>query len=238
MQDNQSQSARKWMAESARVERRRFLQIMIALAFLALSTLACAGLSDVQGIGKENSGEILFVDDFSNPSGGWDTWIKDDTIVGYENESLRILVNQPHFDFWSRPGKRFADVHLQVDAMMADGPQNNDFGMMCRYRDRDNFYAFLIGSDGYGGILKVKDGQYSLLNGASMVYNEAIVKGSAVNHLEAYCLGHQLKFMVNGQPFLEAQDSDFLSGEIGLIAGAYDEVGVDIRFDNFVALKP
>jgi hypothetical protein len=33
-------------------------------------------------------------------------------------------------------------------------------------------------------------------------------------------------------------DSDFASGDVGLLAGTYDEVGTDIHFDNFVVRKP
>jgi hypothetical protein len=39
---------------------------------------------------------------------------------------------------------------------------------------------------------------------------------------------------VNGQQVLSATDSSLTSGDIGLIAGTYDEGNVDVLFDNLV----
>jgi hypothetical protein len=43
---------------------------------------------------------------------------------------------------------------------------------------------------------------------------------------------------VNGIQLFEVTDSDFSSGDVGVIAGAYDTPGVEILFDNFAVLKP
>jgi hypothetical protein len=34
------------------------------------------------------------------------------------------------------------------------------------------------------------------------------------------------------------QDDTFASGDVGLLAGTYDEIGTDIHFDNFVVRAP
>jgi hypothetical protein len=33
-------------------------------------------------------------------------------------------------------------------------------------------------------------------------------------------------------------DTSFTSGDVGLIAGTYEEAGTDVLFDNFVVTKP
>lgn len=211
----------------------------IILFLFGLTGLACAfGPFAAQSQPSSQSGSILFIDDFSDPSTGWDTWNDNNSMVAYQDGGLRFLINQPDFDFWSRPGKYYQDVHIEVDATKNGGPDNNDFGLICRFTDRDHFYAFLISSDGYTGIINVNDGQYIILSGENMQYNEAIQLGSAVNRLGADCTGSNLRMYVNGQKVLEAQDASHMAGEVGLMVGSYDIPGVDILFDNFVVKSP
>ena len=181
----------------------------------------------------------IYADDFSNPQSGWETWTDaNGSFVAYQNNGLRILVKDQQFDYWSRPGKRFVDARVEVDAIKLAGPNDNDFGLICRYQDRNNFYAFLISSDGYAGIIKVEDGKYSVLNGTEMAYSQSIRQGEALNHLTADCFGQTLALAVNGQVVAQAQDSGFSAGEVGVIAGTNANPGVDIFFDNFVVSKP
>jgi hypothetical protein len=68
--------------------------------------------------------------------------------------------------------------------------------------------------------------------------SDKILKGDATNHIRADCVGDTLTLYVNGEKLAEAKDSDFTSGDVGLMAGTFDQVGVDIRFDNFVVSRP
>ena len=135
---------------------------MLVLFLAAVLLTGCNLFDTVQTV---PAGGILFSDDFSNPKTGWNTWAKDEngSMVAYQNEALRIIVNAAQYDFWSRPGEDYGDVHVEVDAAKVGGPNDNDYGIICRYMDRDNFYGLLISSDGYYGVLKVKDGIYGLI---------------------------------------------------------------------------
>ena len=215
----------------------RWIRIFLAIEILAGGTLACS-LSDYLPKNTPAPGQVLYQDDFSNTNSGWDTWSDNDATVSYLDGGLRFKINKAQYDFWSRPGKRFDNASLQVDATKMTGPDNNDFGLICRYKDEDHFYAFLISSDGYAGIVKMKDGQYQLITTDHMQYSEIIRRGNATNHLRAECLNQTLYFYVNDQALLSTQDSDYDSGEIGLVTGSYEEPGVDILFDNFLVYKP
>jgi len=213
----------------------------IALVLILMVLLsACSSLSlDHNASAAVQSGNVLFMDDFSDPSSGWETWTEPSgSMVAYQNGGLRMYVAEKEFDYWSRPGKRVSDVKLEVDAIKLGGPNDNDFGLICRYQDRDNFYAFLASSDGYAGILKVKDGKYILISGKQMTYSESIRQGAAQNHMRADCNGTALTLYANGQKVLSVQDQDFKTGEIGLIAGTGETAGADLYFDNFWAYKP
>lgn len=210
------------------------------LVVVCLLVMALSGCAVFNAPATEvPSGGVLFQDDFSDPKSGWDIW-KDTTgsLVAYTAGGLRFLVQEQQFDYWSRPGKRFADVSLEVDAIKLDGPDDNDFGFICRYQNRDNFYALLISSDGYAGILKVKDGVYTMIHANQMEYSTAINQGGASNHLRGFCLGPTLALFVNGKKAVHAVDLDFSAGEVGLMAGTNSKPGVDILFDNFLVTRP
>jgi hypothetical protein len=211
---------------------------ILVLVILAVISTSC-DFSNVPVLSQPiESGAVLFSDDFSNPNSGWDTWSQNGSAVSYQNSTLRIFVNEPQYSYWSRPGRRYDDARIRVEATRVGGPEDNDMGIICRYKNEDNYYAFLISSDGYGGIIKVKDGQYHLLTGEALAFIESIKTGDATNTIGADCVGSTLGLLVNGVLAATAEDSDFTTGEIGLIAGTYDLPGVDVAFDNFVVLKP
>lgn len=214
------------------------LRAWIFVMLLSLLAAACGAIPAGNTPVQANRGQVLFQDDFSNDGSGWATWSRDVSEVAYRSGGLSIRVNQPHFDYWSRPGKRFADSILAVDASKISGSDNNDYGLICRYRNSDNFYAFLISSDGYYGIVRVQDGQYQVLGAESLGFSEAIQQGSAANQIQAECNGSSLRLTVNGSLLAQAQDSTFASGEVGLLAGTYEEPGVEILFDNFIVIQP
>ncbi len=184
--------------------------------------------------------QVLFRDDFSNPHSGWDTDHEKDAILEYTPQGqYRIWLNYPHTTIWANPGLQFSNARIEVDAVKTGGPDDNQFGIICRYEDADNFYFFLISSDGYYGIGKTKDGKQTLLTGeGNMTFSPAIAKGHAPNHLRAECVNSHLALFVNGQHLATVSDPDFTRGDVGLMVGTFDEPGADIVFDNFAVYAP
>jgi hypothetical protein len=68
--------------------------------------------------------------------------------------------------------------------------------------------------------------------------SKAIRLGTALNRLRADCVADRLTLYVNGEKLVEVQDTEFASGDVGLIAGTYQSAGTDIRFDNFIVYQP
>lgn len=229
---------------------RRLLSILALLTLAACSpVMATAGeatptaphptLPPAEATAVKMAENTLFFDDFSDAASGWDSWSEDDgSMVAYEEGGLHMVINRAQYDYWSLPGKRYPDVVLEVDAIKLGGADNNDYGLLCRYQDHDNFYAFLASSDGYAGILKVKDNQYTVISGPYMEYHPEIHTGEQLNRLRADCVGNTLTFYVNGVKLAVATDTALQTGEIGLIAGTYDTPGADMYFDNFAASRP
>ncbi len=182
---------------------------------------------------------VIFADDFSNPDSGWDRIDETDYFSDYYENAYRIVVNSDMSDSWANPDSNvFGDVTIEVDATKNAGPDDNDFGLICRYQSVDEFYYGVISSDGYFGITKVTSDSSALIGRDNLEFSAAINQGSATNHIRFDCIDNVLTLYVNGQQVDQQIDSDYSHGNIGLIAGTYDTPGTDILFDNFFVYKP
>jgi hypothetical protein len=182
--------------------------------------------------------DILFEDDFEDSTSGWNRVAAASGESDYADGMYRILVNDAQLDIWARPGLTYTDAIIEVDAIKVGGERDNRFGIVCRVLSPTDFYTLMISSDGFYGIGKVKEGQFELIGARAMQPSSAILQGSAINHLRADCIGETLALFVNGQKVAEERDAEFTFGDVGLLAGSYENPGVDIRFDNFVVTKP
>ena len=209
---------------------------LLPLLLLTLAASACQSYHIADLLTK--SGDVLFKDDFSDPASGWARAVSSSGAIDYFGGGFRIWVDAIDYDLWSTPGLNFRDVRIETDVYMIGGPFENRFGLLCRYQDVQDYYFFIISSDGYFGIGKLSGGLRSLLGQAMMAYTPAITQGVAINHLRADCIGEILTLYVNGQPVGMAQDADLADGDVGLLAGTFDQPGTDAVFDNFIVLKP
>ena len=210
-----------------------------ALSFLLLFILllsACAPAQAVPTPVTGEPGEVLFEDQFETNASGWDRIANDGGIMDYDSKGFRILVRQPNMNFWSTPEKNFGDVRIEADATMLTGPDENRMGLICRYQN-GNYYFFILSSDGYYGMGKFIGGQAILL-GQSDMSPIPIVELEPVNHLRADCTGDMLHFYVNYTEIANVQDSELKTGDVGVLAGTFNEPGVDVLFQNFVVIQP
>lgn len=213
--------------------------LVFTACLLLLAAMACSLVTDTL-LGDETplAEDVLYRDDFSDPSSGWDRVDTADGVTAYQDGRYRILVNTANTDVWANPGLEFGDAIIEVEATKAGGPDDNDFGVICRYRDVDNFYFFLVSSDGYYGIGRVVAGEQTLIGDDQLYPDESIRQGEATNHIRADCIGSSLTLHVNGVELAEVQDDTLASGDVGLLAGTFDQPGTEILFDDFVVRKP
>jgi hypothetical protein len=208
-------------------------------AFLVLSLFifACAVPSCSTSSANVPSGTVLFQDDFSSPASGWDRYKSAEGTIDYDGGAYRILVNALQVNFWSTPHKDFDNVRIEVDAGKIAGPDENRIGLICRYTG-NQYYLFVVSSDGYYGIGIFNNGQITLLGQSEMQSNVNIKTGTAINHLRADCNGDTLSLVVNGFLAAQVHDPNLKHGDVGLLAGTFTHPGVDVIFDNFVVMKP
>ena len=206
------------------------MQLVALVIACSFGTAACAVSSE--------PGEVVFQDDFSRDVSGWDRYYDATYSSDYFEGGYRIHVLEPNTDAWAIPHLELDDVQIEVDVLKLGGPDDNVYGVLCRYRDSRNFYFFLISSDGYSGIGIYKDGRRRLLTDESLLPSDAVNRGEALNHIRADCDGHQLRLYVNGILVAETLASEWTDGDVGLIAGTYGQPGTEVLFDNFSVLEP
>ena len=208
---------------------------LLSTYFLLLLLSSCSSLPNPP-VSTANSGDILYQEQFENNRTGWARFSNENGIMDYDGGGYRILVQQPQLNIWSTPEKDFSDVRLEADVIKLNGPDENRMGLICRYRDGD-YYFFIISNDGYYVIGKFIGGLTLLLGQSEMQASEAIQTGT-MNHLRADCIADKLTFYINFSEVASATDADFSTGDVGVLAGAFSEPGVDVLFDNFVVIQP
>lgn len=206
----------------------------LLFALLALTLTAC---------NTAKKGDVLFVDDFSKPDSGFQQHSDADATTDYLDGQYQIEVLTPQLNVWSPNGPKLTDAQIEVNAHTEAGSENNMYGLVCRYRDDKNFYFLAISADGYYAIGKVKEnsdkkGELSLLSSKVYEHADQILTGNAVNHLTATCAGSTLTLSANGAQLAQVTDSDFSDGQVGLIAGTFDDPDTDVRFDDLVVTQP
>ncbi len=220
-------------------------KFLVAVAVLALAALACeppfGNTSETvsPNISVDTDLGLLFEDDFSDSNSGWVQNSYDNGSTDYERGGYRIFVNAENWSAWANPGRNFTDVSVNVQATKIGGDDDNEFGIICRHANVDNFYVATISSDGYYGFLIRKDGESLVfLNMENMLKASAIIHGDVMNSIRLDCIGSTLSLYVNGELVDETVDETFASGDVGLYAGTFSIPGTDILFDNFVVRAP
>jgi hypothetical protein len=210
------------------------------IILLSVLSFACRAFSlNENPAGPKEPSFILYEEKFSDPNSGWENFEDENAFTGYQDDGYRIYIKLANWYYWVTAGKNFTDTIIEVDATKIGGPDNNELGVICRYKDDDNFYFFSISSDGFYAISKLINGELSYVGMDQMEFNEKVIKlGNATNHITVSCVGNNLTLSVNGEVLADVSDSDLPSGDVGLIASTFDEPGTDILFDNLTVSRP
>jgi serine/threonine-protein kinase len=181
-------------------------------------------------------GSVLFQDDFSSASSGWDTGTSENGSVSYSNGVYKISVTSIDYVIWGNAYQNFSDTVITVDARVLSATGEGDFGFMCRYQDNGNFYALELSEDGYYAIWKYQGGEFYAL--VEWTPSASVPVGSNWMNIKAACVGNTLSLAVNDVFLVEVQDNSFSSGDIALMAGTWTKAGLVLEFDNLVVQSP
>jgi hypothetical protein len=177
---------------------------------------------------------------------------------------LRLEVGSEGSSLFAPLRWHMTDFDFTVDARAVAGPVNNGFGIIFRLADLNNYYYFLISSDGYYQLNRVQDGQARELS--TWIPSEAVHFGiGEPNRIRVVGDGDQFRFYVNetplamcipddpdarstyneadgtclgGQMLETVTDSAIPGGRLGVMAITFDQPDVVIAFDNAVIYSP
>ncbi|MCJ7702234.1 MAG: hypothetical protein MUO62_11685 [Anaerolineales bacterium] len=183
--------------------------------------------------------DAIVEDDFSNTS-LWYAFQDDQYGFEYKDGGYRIYNNILNGAIWSIRYLSYNNIRLEVDATRQAGPDDGYFGVVCRLRnDGDDYYALVIGDNGFYGILKMEDSQIEFLD-SGIDEDEIILRGAGeMNRIRGVCNGDGLELYANDQLLLEVFDETFTSGDVGIVAGnRLSSVGIEVLFDNFALIEP
>jgi hypothetical protein len=177
--------------------------------------------------------DYLFKDDFSDPDSGWDEKDNAAAMYEYSDGGYRMMVKLPGYFVWSLvpDNEDYDNVRIEVDAQKIGGPNDTEFGLVARYQNNNNFYAFMLTNDGQALIFKIEDGA---LEGLSSQYLEDVdgINSNDVNAIAVVMDGKNLELYVNDKLVASATDSSMKTGQVGLLVGVYKVAGGDMLFDN------
>lgn len=216
----------------------------IQLLLIAISGVFLLSACSIGGSTPDpcNEGGSLFFDDFSGEQEcGWALYNQSGAVTAIEEGAFRISTSQPGQIWWSNPGRSYTDVVITTQARQVSGPNDNAYGVICRYQNEDNFYLFLISGDGYYAIGKYQTGsdQIIYLSGDGRFQpSDVINQGAATNQVRASCIGNELSLAVNGLPLVSVVDPTFVTGDIGLGVSTLEPGTAVVEFDQLQVLTP
>ncbi len=203
---------------------------------LALAISACSGFSSVPT--PENT---LFFDDFSQSPTSWSQIQNASGSASQSNGGFHFEITPKDTLMISNPGKSFpGDVSVEVDVRSSAGSVISYMGVVCHYQDANNYYMFLITTDGSAGIIMDYQGLVTMISpGLKFLPMDGIKKWNATNHIRATCIGETLTLYANGTQVSLAYDSTLTGGDVGLVArsGKY-QGGTNLTFRNFLVTQP
>src|SRR5204863_689975 len=127
-------------------------------------------------------------------AGGWDIFDETQASAAYFNGEYQLRLKQTPWRTWGLAHAITApsDVTLSIAGRLVSGADSSAYGLLCRFRDADHFYFFLVTGDGRFLIGKVDGGMEYGLSASAFLPSESILPGNVPNLLTAQCLGDRL----------------------------------------------
>lgn len=184
------------------------------------------------------SGQVLMVENFDNSKTKWEEVSNAYELKRYSEQGYFVSVIPSNSRTVSTSGKVFSDAKFSVEAQKIIGSKNTNYGLVCRYQDKHNFYGFVVATDGYAGIYLVKNGQTELISGDKFIFTDAINQDDGINMIVASCIEDRLSLSVNAKELITVKDTNFIIGELGVFLETTDEGNASATFNEFIVVKP
>jgi hypothetical protein len=236
-----SQFRGKWFEEnwmvpySENIKRSRKLARLLGF-LIALLLSSCSPAFSGQ-TGTQEGPALLFEEDFTDPESGWEI-SSQGGLKDYYNGTYHIKIDDPNIFSWSVIDQAYGDVIIEVDVAFTGSADMAEMGLICRMVNNQDFYFLTIRSDGAFAIFKMYQGKEFFLGMDGYQFSPDINAGLNTNHIKAECKRDQLSLYANGIHLVTVTDASYQVGDVGLIAGAFEQTDVNVFFDNFQVIRP
>ena len=131
-------------------------------------------------------------------------------------------------------------VGLEVSGIRLDGSADSYFGVVCNFSDEgDNYYALVIGDDGFYGLGLMEDKEFDFLESGFDELDVIKRGGGETNRIRGVCNGGHFLIYANGELLLDAWDDSLEEGIVGIVVGNKKSAdGTEFRFNDFAITWP
>lgn len=176
---------------------------------------------------------VLFADDFSDPSSGWNIFKSDDVIREYVDDEFRTFVDNAKNKYRypiASIDRTFGDVRLMVDFRRVSGIDATRAHLVCRYAAERNYVFGSIDFQGEAQIGTRLDDMQEIVANAQDVE----ITPHDMNTMRLDCIGDTISLYINGDLVVSSPVEAEAEGAVGFAAGGATDGPTDIRFDNFI----
>jgi hypothetical protein len=239
----------------------RDVALLVVLVAVLIGARAAALLTaDLHHVITAAPGELLYTATFDDFLDDWALY-EGRLSAQVEDAVLRLAVDTPQSSPFSTTTPHFGDFDLRVKTHPIAGPLDNGYGVIFRLQDAQNYYWFMISSDGYYQVLRSVDGEQKELS--TWIDSTLINQGlEAENWLRVVGQGDQFEFFINdeqvtlcipddpagestfvadcvdGQMLDTLVDDSISTGQLGVVARSFNDPGVEVKFDNVLVYGP
>lgn len=178
---------------------------LIIFPTLVLILLAVFQLNRMSGgwhyVIPAEPGELLYVAAFAGTSGDWEQ-DRGQLSSQVEGGVMRLGVESAGEGIYSAASPYFDDFDITVDTRVIDGvfdgQNNNAYGVIFRQLDRQNYYVFLVSSDGSYRLKRVLGNSSTFLS--DWVFTDAInTEIGTTNTIRVVGHGDNFQFFINDE---------------------------------------
>lgn len=195
------------------IERSRSVVRRVLIAGFAGAVLVGAALA-------QPAGHRIIFDDFSDPRTGWTEHAANGGIeLAYRDGTYQVIMTTPTplQLVWS--GIRFADGAISVDIADLAPSVPHPQGVFIRGIDTENYYGFVVQSDGTFNVFRWDNGTYYGESPTNSPLPPGLYSNDGPNALDVMAEGPALRFFVNFQEVFYIQTTRWNDGDAGLLFG-------------------
>jgi hypothetical protein len=176
-------------------------------------------------------GELIYEDSFESNL-GWETGQSEVGGASLVDERLSLAVRRSNsFYFIQSPVATITDFYLEVTVRSELCSEDDEFGVMFRYRAMGEHYRFALTCDGRARVSRVLEEGEIVLVPLTQTY--AIFPGLLVdNRIAIWASGNQFLFFINDLEVFSASDRVLPSGKITFFVRSRGSNQTTVSFDD------